>query len=72
MIFAVPIVGKILAGFAATQASDGASTPSSGSVKDLSSSKADPAAFAKTLTMLDQAALSKDPQQHASLGAPVA
>jgi hypothetical protein len=59
MLFAVPIVGKILAGFAASEASaDVSATQKSGAAKIQSglSAAADPADFSQTLDSIDQAA----------------
>ena len=69
MIFALPIVGKILAGFSASEA--GASASPAQSIGKVSAqagvgSAANPADFAQTLDNLDQSGASK-PSQHNSL-----
>jgi hypothetical protein len=59
MFFAIPIVGKILAGMAAAEASADVSAPQKVSqLKTQASSvgPVDPAAFAQTLNSVDQAA----------------
>jgi hypothetical protein len=67
MIFALPIVGKILAGFAASEAGAAASTAlKMGQAAAKSGvSAADPADFAQTLDAIDQSAAAK--AKHASL-----
>jgi len=60
MIFALPIIGKVLAGFAASEASAGvASAQKSGKTVGQSGAAADPADFAVTLDNLDQSAAAK-------------
>ena len=62
MFFAVPIVGKILAGFAASEASAGASATqktAQSKVQSVTGSAVNPADFAQTLDTIDQAAASK-------------
>jgi hypothetical protein len=68
MIFAVPIIGKILAGFAASEASASASTSQKiGAAKiQPSGAAADPADFAQTLDTVGQTAASK--AQHSVFG----
>jgi hypothetical protein len=62
MFFAVPIVGKILAGFAASEASAGAPTTQKIDqlkVQSRGSVPVDPADFSQTLDSLDHAASAK-------------
>jgi hypothetical protein len=59
MFFAIPIVGKILAGMAAAEASADTSAPQKVSQLKAQASSVgpvDPAAFAQTLNSVDQAA----------------
>jgi hypothetical protein len=61
MFFAIPIVGKILAGLAATEASaDSSATQAATQLKTQASRGGiiDPSAFAQTLNAVDQAAAS--------------
>jgi hypothetical protein len=68
MLFAVPIVGKILAGFAASEASgDVSATLKTGATKIQSAVSGDPADFAQTLDSVDQAAAKRS--QHSLFGA---
>ena len=62
MFFAVPVVGKILAGFAASEASaetSAAQKTTQSKVQSISGSAADPADFAQTLDTIDQAAAAR-------------
>ena len=59
MLFAVPIIGKILAGFAASEASADVSATQKAGVSKIQaglSAAANPADFAQTLDSIDQAA----------------
>jgi hypothetical protein len=56
MFFAIPIVGKILAGMAAAEASADVSAPQKVSQLKAQASSVDPAAFAQTLNSVDQTA----------------
>jgi hypothetical protein len=64
MIFAVPVVGRILAACAASEASTSASPTENTTRPNLQTSGADavnPAAFTQTLNKLEHAAASKAP-----------
>jgi hypothetical protein len=70
MLFAVPIVGKILAGFAASEASaDVSATQKVGpsKIQSVASGAVDPSDFAQTLDSLDKAGAAK--AQHSLFGA---
>jgi hypothetical protein len=59
MIFAIPIVGKILAGFAASETSVGAPTTQKAgqpNIQAIGASAANPTDFAQALNSVDQAA----------------
>ncbi len=64
MIFAVPIVGKILGGAAASEVGAASSAPTSDPRK--TSRTADPVDFTQTIDNLDSAAGAKATQQHSA------
>ncbi len=71
MIFAVPIVGKILEGLAASEAGGAATTQKTDPQKIQSLGAADPADFAQTVNDLDRAAGARAAQHGASGAAKV-
>ncbi|MGD0720567.1 MAG: hypothetical protein ABR970_05895 [Roseiarcus sp.] len=64
MIFALPIIGKVLAGFAASEASAGAAVAQKVGARAVTAAgaAADPADFAVTLDNLDRKAAAKAAQ----------